>query len=346
MHGDGMSDADSRRQRRYPCLSASTVTVWSTTSSSRGGWWTWRRRSCSSHTPAGVITTPCQPREARKPQQGGELGQCAPHARDRGGRAPAVVSAKACAPLAGVGRRGLARLGVAVVEDGPEGRLDLGLGMLGHPRGRLRQRWIRQRCRGRLERTSSTALRSPSFQASNSSLIAWQMRATVDLDSAASGPAPRPVRPPRPARSSHPRTPPAPVTPAHWCVTPRPAGARQRLGGAARLGPLQHHRAGGRLDVQVGVRPAPAPGPGPGWRRTAHRSGCGSAHRRYSCWHGPRPPPGVGAHGSPRPFHFPPDLDATAAFEEIRRLVSPVTGSWAYSSAELEAPDRLATTGT
>ena len=73
------------------------MTVWSTTSSSRGGWWTWRRRSCSSHTPAGVITTPCQPREARKPQQGGELGQCAPHARDRGGRAPAVVSAKACA---------------------------------------------------------------------------------------------------------------------------------------------------------------------------------------------------------------------------------------------------------
>jgi hypothetical protein len=58
------------------------------------------------------------------------------------------------------------------------------------------------------------------------------------------------------------------------------------------------------------------------------------------------PPTGSGAHGSPRPFHFPPDLDAIAAFEEIRRLASPVAGSWAYSSAELEAPDRLAATGT
>jgi hypothetical protein len=60
--------------------------------------------------------------------------------------------------------------------------------------------------------------------------------------------------------------------------------------------------------------------------------------RRYSCWHGPRPPPGVGAHGSPRLFHFPPDLDATAAFEEIRWLASAVAGSWAYSSAERKHP--------
>jgi hypothetical protein len=310
VHGDGMSDSDSREQRRCPCLSASTVTVWSTTSSTRGGWWTWRRRSRSSHTPAGVITTPCQPREVRPStahtrqpadhldpaaglaegpptrlvwrilgpvllrnrRKGGELGQGLQQAGDRGGVAAVVAVGEGVRPLASVGHRGLARVGVAVVEDGPEGRLDLGLGMLGHPRGQVattvdqaalsqtvgedqldranqprrpsvpissggrRRIWKWLPSQNRY--SSSIPLRSPSFQALNSSLIAWQMRATVDLDSAASGPAPRPARPPRPARSSHPRTPPAPATPAHWCVTPCPAGARQRLGGAARLGPL------------------------------------------------------------------------------------------------------------
>jgi hypothetical protein len=137
------------------------VTVWSTTSSSRGGWWTWRRRSCSSRTPAGVITTPCQPREARKPQQGGELGQGVPRTRDRGGRAPAVVSAKACAlwrAWATAASPDSASLSSKMAQ---KAALTSAWACLGTRAGRLRQRWIRQRCRRRLERTSSTAPISP-----------------------------------------------------------------------------------------------------------------------------------------------------------------------------------------
>jgi hypothetical protein len=67
----------------------------------------------------------------RKPQEGGELGQGGQQALHRGGVAAVVAVGEGVGPLAGLGHRGLAGLGVEVVEDLPEGRLDLGLGVGG-----------------------------------------------------------------------------------------------------------------------------------------------------------------------------------------------------------------------
>src|SRR6266571_1286840 len=107
------------------------VTGWSAASlgSDRAGSPTrsWRRRSCSSRTLAGVWVTPRQPREARS---------SAAHTSDRQlvspGRRPRLVAAlvavaKRSRAAGGLVDGGLAGCVVDVVEDLPERGLDLGL---------------------------------------------------------------------------------------------------------------------------------------------------------------------------------------------------------------------------
>jgi hypothetical protein len=101
--------------------------------------------------------------------------------------------------------------------------------------------------------SSSTSCRSRCFQASNSSLIAWQMRLTVDFERAASGPSAS-ARAASTSRTDRPRTNPDTTSASSASVhalAEQPG--RERLGGTAQLGPLQHHRPSGGLHRQLGV---------------------------------------------------------------------------------------------
>ncbi len=67
----------------------------------------------------------------REAQEGRQLGQGVGQARHRRGVALAVAVGEGVRALAGLRDRRLAGVGVEVVEDRPEGRLDLGLSMAG-----------------------------------------------------------------------------------------------------------------------------------------------------------------------------------------------------------------------
>jgi hypothetical protein len=67
---------------------------------------------------------------AREAQEAGQLGQGVQQAGDRCGVALVVAVGEGARPPAGLGDRSLAGFGVEVVEDLPERRLDLGLGVL------------------------------------------------------------------------------------------------------------------------------------------------------------------------------------------------------------------------
>jgi hypothetical protein len=86
-------------------------------------------------------------------------------------------------------------------------------------------------------------------------LIAWHTRLTVDLDSAASGPSASPSAAST-SRTLRPRTNPEMTSASSALVRLTPLAKQprdERLGGAANLLALQHHRPSSGLHRQLGM---------------------------------------------------------------------------------------------